>query len=281
MQAKADKNFILFYNALKNPAKISPPTVQNELQSIADNNTIAMYLPTENVQPIITQLGFEYIPQLEEQWTITMPIGTVTIDFLLNQVTRIIVSSQLLTTIGDQTSLKALTLQNVPNPVLPSVIFGLPVQDKTALSISNKNIIVIKPAQLAELITNFFFKLLEKGKKQEEAKSLTLIKPEAKQKISPAMRKIVELPVTPPQIRIPKREPKSFSFTVTPPIQKPAAEKANPPASQKKVFFIPPSPTSKRFPVDAGSSRLAKIFRERKIPSTKIIITPAQKNTPP
>jgi hypothetical protein len=222
LQNKATKNPILFYNALKDPANnipiINSQIVQNELTALADNHNMVMYLPTENLQSIITQFGFSQIPQLEKQWVITMPLGTVTIDFLPEKISRLSISSQLLITKTDEEPLKQLTVQTTDAPFsekqLPVIVFGLPVQKITTLS--NKSIVAVTPSQLAELITQFFFELLEKGKKKEKK-----VIPMPKQKVSPTMRNIVGLPTIP-------EVPES-------PFKKPARKKANIKISSKQT----------------------------------------------
>jgi hypothetical protein len=262
LQSKAAQNPVLFYNALKNPSKnlamINSQTIQNELNSIANDRKTVVYLPSEALQDVLTTLGFTQIPQLKEQWAITTPMGTVTVDFLAEQKVRIIIPTQLLITKTDEKSLKQLTIQNTapsaPSDQLPVIVFGLPVQKTTVLTIGNKSIVAANPSQLGKLITQLFFELLEKGKKEQEIEIIETVpqKSTKKQKISPGIRGLPTIPEI-PEIASPKPKTKPFTIKITQPPKKMGKEFNRP--DQKS--FISPRITSPRLP-DALKNRINK-----------------------
>lgn len=192
LQNNANKNSPAFYNIIKKPSQSG---LANELTTIAKAKQTILYLSPTLVAQVMKKLGFTQKININEKWHLTLPKGNIQLEFINNTVARISVDAQ---TLLDNSSLatqpKALTL---PNP--PAVVFSLPVPNTKALTIEKNSILAVQPAQLETLLIDFFFNLLQKGQKiEQQTKGQQINRPfnqkPAQQKISPAMRKILDLP---------------------------------------------------------------------------------------
>lgn len=202
LQNTAQKNPISLYSIIKKPSSyINTIELSNELTTIANNNQTVLYLPYTSIKNIMEKLGFTQKININNRWTITTPTAKVHLEFIDNMVGRLTVDTDILTENSTpdkmkeltSTSSNALTLQQPP-----IVVFSLPIPNTKTLTIEKNTILAVKPNLIEPLLVDFFFKLLKKGQKIESetinfAKKIPTDR-EPQQKISPTMRKILNLP---------------------------------------------------------------------------------------